>query len=89
MVVLTAGHLRFTDEHGKSQGVFAKPGESRWFPPFTHRVENLGNTPYNAVYIGIKNPRTQDRAALGSGTGELDEQSQKFVTEAIVAAARR
>jgi quercetin dioxygenase-like cupin family protein len=54
VVVLTEGHLRFTDEHGKMQEVFAKPGESRWFPPFKHRVENLGDTAYNAVYIGIK-----------------------------------
>jgi quercetin dioxygenase-like cupin family protein len=89
VVVLTAGHLRFTDEHGKSQEVFAKPGESRWFPPFKHRVENLGDTAYNAVYIGIKNQRTQDQSMLGPGTGELDEQSKKSVTEAILAAARR
>jgi quercetin dioxygenase-like cupin family protein len=54
VVVLTAGHLKFTDEKGKVQEVFAKPGESRWFPPFKHRVENVGDTPYNAVYIGIK-----------------------------------
>jgi beta-alanine degradation protein BauB len=55
VVVLTGGHLQFTDEKGKVTEVFAKPGESRWFPPFKHRVENLGDTPYNAVYIGIKN----------------------------------
>ena len=34
VVVLTAGHLRFADENGKTQEVFAKPGEARWFPPF-------------------------------------------------------
>lgn len=55
VVVLTPGHLRFTDENGKTREVFAKPGESRWFPPLKHRVENLGDTAYNAVYIGIKN----------------------------------
>jgi beta-alanine degradation protein BauB len=54
VVILTGGHLRFTDEDGKTQEVFAKPGESRWFPPFRHQVENLGDTTYNAVYIGIK-----------------------------------
>jgi beta-alanine degradation protein BauB len=54
VVVLTAGHLRFTDENGKTRDVFAKPGESRWFPAFKHKVENLGDTSYNAVYIGIK-----------------------------------
>lgn len=55
VVVLTPGHLRFTDENGKTREVFAKAGESRWFPPLKHRVENLGDTPYNAVYVGIKN----------------------------------
>ncbi|MBV8049805.1 MAG: cupin domain-containing protein [Acidobacteriaceae bacterium] len=54
VVVLTEGHLRFTDQNGKSQEVFAKPGESRWFPPFKHQVENLGDTAYNAVYVGVK-----------------------------------
>src|SRR5512135_2992043 len=54
VVVLTAGHLRFTDEKGKVTEVFSKPGESRWFPPFKHKVENLGDTTYNAVYIGVK-----------------------------------
>jgi len=57
VVVLTAAHLRFTDENGKTQEIHAKPGESRWFPPFKHRVENLGDTPYNAVYVGIKKQR--------------------------------
>lgn len=54
VVVLTPGHLRFTDENGKTREVYAKPGESRWFPPLKHRVENLGDTAYNAVYVGIK-----------------------------------
>jgi quercetin dioxygenase-like cupin family protein len=54
VVVVTAGHLKFTDESGKVTEVFAKPGEARWFAPFKHRVENVGDTAYNAVYIGIK-----------------------------------
>ena len=54
VVVLTAGHLRFTDQDGKTKEVFAKPGESRWYPAFKHKVENLGDTTYDAVYIGIK-----------------------------------
>ena len=65
VVVLTAGHLRFTDQNGKTQEVFAKPGESRWFPPFRHRVENLGDTSYNAVYIGIKNKSVAGRTNPG------------------------
>ena len=53
-VSVTGGHLRFTDQNGKVTEVFAKAGEARWFPPFKHKVENLGDEPYNAVYIGIK-----------------------------------
>lgn len=55
VVNVTGGHLRFTDQNGKVQEVYAKPGEARWFPPFKHKVENLGDTPYNAVYVGVKN----------------------------------
>jgi len=54
VVVITGGHLRFTNQDGKVTEVFAKEGEARWFPPFKHKVENLGDEPYNAVYIGIK-----------------------------------
>jgi quercetin dioxygenase-like cupin family protein len=60
VVVITAGHLRFTDQNGKVQEVYAKPGESRWFPAFKHKVENLGDTSYNAVYVGIKPKRIID-----------------------------
>jgi quercetin dioxygenase-like cupin family protein len=58
VVVLTPGHLRFTDEKGKTREVFAKAGEARWFPPLKHTVENLGDTAYNAVYVGVKNRYT-------------------------------
>jgi quercetin dioxygenase-like cupin family protein len=53
VVVITGGHLRFTDQNGKVTEVSSKPGETRWFPPFKHKVENLGNESYNAVYVGI------------------------------------
>jgi beta-alanine degradation protein BauB len=58
-VTLTDGHLRFTDENGKVTEVYAKAGEARWFPPHKHKVENLGDEPYDAVYIGIKGTMTQ------------------------------
>jgi quercetin dioxygenase-like cupin family protein len=66
VVVLTEGHLKFTDQNGKTQEVYAKPGESRWFPPFKHRVENLGDTAYNAVYVGIKTKAVAAKAGTGS-----------------------
>jgi len=54
VVYVTGGHLRFTDEKGAVKEVHAKAGESRWFPPFKHEVENLGDKPFDAVYIGLK-----------------------------------
>lgn len=54
VVVITGGHLRFTDDKGKITEVFAKPGEARWFAPFRHMVENVGDTAYNAVYVGMR-----------------------------------
>jgi quercetin dioxygenase-like cupin family protein len=88
VVILTAGHLRFTDENGKTQEVFAKPGDSRWFPPFKHRVENLGDTSYNAVYIGIKNKRLAGEASLPTGSPGLDEQTKSLIVEAFLGAAK-
>jgi quercetin dioxygenase-like cupin family protein len=55
VVYITGGHLRFTDQNGVVREVNANAGESRWFPPFKHRVENLGDKPVDAVYVEIKN----------------------------------
>ena len=88
VVVLTAGHLRFTDQNGKTQEVFAKPGESRWFPAFKHKVENLGDTVYNAVYIGIK-PRAVAAAGVQRGQPAMDAQTEKILTDYILASVTR
>jgi beta-alanine degradation protein BauB len=61
VVNITDGHLRFTDQDGKTQEVFSKHGEARWFPPFKHKVENLGDAPYDGVYIGIKDSGASSR----------------------------
>jgi hypothetical protein len=87
VVILTGGHLRFTDENGKTQEVFAKPGDPRWFPPFKHKVENLGDTTYNAVYIGIKNKRLNNEARLKSSP-EMNEKTRELVGAALLAAAK-
>jgi quercetin dioxygenase-like cupin family protein len=55
VVYITGGHLKFTDQDGNVKEVYAKPGESRMFPPFKHKVENLGDKPFDAVYVGLKN----------------------------------
>jgi quercetin dioxygenase-like cupin family protein len=89
VVVLTEGHLRFTDENGKTQEVFAKPGEGRWFPPFKHRVENLGDTAYRAVYIGIKSKKLAAESAVDGGHPEMDAQTKAMVMYALMAEDKR
>jgi quercetin dioxygenase-like cupin family protein len=82
VVSLTEAHLKFTDQNGKVQEVYSKPGEARWFPPFKHRVENLGDTPYNAVYIGVKG-----KSGLASSDGTMGNEDraelQRVVAEAV------
>ncbi len=80
VVILTEAHLRFTDENGKIREVFSKPGEARWYPPFKHRVENLGDTPYDAVYVGVKG-----KLAASNGVPSEDE-IKKIVAEYFVSA---
>jgi quercetin dioxygenase-like cupin family protein len=86
VVVLTAGHLRFTDENGTTKEVFAKPGESRWYPPFKHRVENLGDASYNAVYIGIKSKHLANEVSTNTGPSEMDEATKRLVAGALLTA---
>jgi quercetin dioxygenase-like cupin family protein len=54
VVYISEGHLKFTDQDGKTKEVNAKVGEARYFPPFKHKVENLENKSFDAVYIGLK-----------------------------------
>jgi len=85
VVSITEAHLRFTDENGKVREVFSKPGEARWYPPFKHRVENLGDTTYRAVYIGIKGKVAANGAT--DPTTAMDEETKKIV-EALVASSK-
>lgn len=79
VVILTAAHLRFTDENGKTREVFSKPGEARWYPPFHHRVENLGDTAYDAVYVGIKGMNASNRSK--NPMDALDEETRQIVAK--------
>ena len=76
VVSLTEAHLRFTDESGKVREVYSKPGEARWYPPFKHRVENLGDTAYDAVYVGVKS-----KVAAASGATPSEEEIKQIVAE--------
>ena len=83
VVVITAGHLKFTDENGKVTEVFAKPGEARWFAPFRHRVENVGDTSYNAVYVGIKGKK---EVISGQDSDPLDPEATRILLGYLSAA---
>lgn len=85
VVALTEAHLRFTDENGKTREVFSKPGEVRWYPPFKHRVENLGDTTYDGVYIGLKNKVAAENQAGGEIVA-VDEATQRVIAEYLRAA---
>ena len=89
VVVLTPGHLRFTDENGKTKEVFAKPGESRWYPAFKHKVENLGDTTYDAVYIGIKTKTLATKAGPDTPQPALNAQTAKILADYIQASVKR
>ena len=86
-VSITEAHLRFTDENGKVREVFSKAGEARWYPPFKHRVENLGDTTYQGVYIEVKKTGTASNGTADPTTA-MDEETKKIV-EAILLASRK
>ena len=75
---MTGGHLRFTDQNGKVTEVYAKAGEARWFPAHKHMVENLGDEPYNGVYIGIKGKVTTVAGDPKPGSPVSAEQLARF-----------
>ena len=87
VVSVTAAHLRFTDEEGKTREVFAKPGEARWYPPFKHKVENLGSTTYDAVYVGLKSKTIAAVDQSGDPMAAMDEETKNIVA-ALVAAGK-
>jgi beta-alanine degradation protein BauB len=74
VVNLTNGHLRFTDEKGVTQDVRAIHGEARWFPPVKHKVENLSDTAYDGIYIGVKGGGTRVQGPpmeMDDATGQM------------------
>jgi beta-alanine degradation protein BauB len=89
VVVLTAGHLRFTDQDGKTKEVYAKPGEARWYPAFKHKVENLGDTAYEARYIGIKTKTGLSKASPGGSQPILDAQTARILADYALAQSKR
>lgn len=89
VVSLTEAHLRFTDENGKTREVYSKPGEVRWYPPFKHKVENLGDTTYDAVYVGVKGKLATAANESSAPTTAMDEETRKIVAALLLAAAKQ
>src|SRR5258708_14963427 len=85
VVSLSEGHLRFTDETGKTREVYAKPGEVRWYASFKHRVENLSDTSYYAVYIGVKGQLAIVAARSRDSTTALDAATKRIITQYTIA----
>jgi quercetin dioxygenase-like cupin family protein len=85
VVSITEGHLRFTDESGKVREVFAKPGEVRWYAPFKHRVENLSDIAYDAVYIGIKGKLSASGTASPAA---MDDATRMIISEYLQSATK-
>jgi quercetin dioxygenase-like cupin family protein len=88
VVSLTEAHLRFTDENGKVREVYSKPGEARWYPPLKHRVENLGDTAYEGVYIAVKTKVAASNDGPGNITA-MNEEAGKIFAEYLLSAARQ
>lgn len=88
VVSLTEAHLRFTDESGKTREVFSKAGEVRWYPPVKHRVENLGGTTYDGVYVGVKGKLAT--ASNGSKEPSLatEEEMREVIAEYLLASRK-
>lgn len=88
VVSLTEAHLRFTDENGKIRETLAKPGEVRWYAPFKHRVENLSDTAYDAVYIGVKGKLATASNGSDGSNRATDEEIKKIVADYLLASAK-
>src|SRR3979409_107808 len=88
VVCLSEGHLRFTDEAGKRREGYAKAGEVRWYAPFKHRVENLSDTAYDAVYIGVKGRLATASASSRDSTTAVDDETRRIITQYVLAAGK-
>jgi quercetin dioxygenase-like cupin family protein len=87
-VSITEAHLRFTDENGKVREVYSKAGEARWYPPFKHRVENLGDTTYQGIYIEVKGKAGAASNGAAGATTAMDEDTKKIVAALLLASGK-
>lgn len=55
-VTLTDQHVRVTGPDGVSRELRRRAGEVRYLEPSVHRIENLGQVPYETVLVELKGP---------------------------------
>jgi hypothetical protein len=58
VVAMTAGHMKFVDDHGKTKLSSYLPGDTRWAPAVRHTAENLDDIAYSAIMIEVKADRS-------------------------------
>jgi quercetin dioxygenase-like cupin family protein len=78
VVNLTNGHLRFTDQKGSVQDIRALRGEARWFPSFKHKVENLSDTAYDGIYVGVKGSSSASAHVQGT-PADIDDATKRIL----------
>jgi beta-alanine degradation protein BauB len=88
VVNLTAGHLRLTDGQGKVRDVYSLPGDTQWFPFVKHTVENLGDQPFNAVYVCLK-PRSSTAAGHSQDDAPLSTEQLGEILQAYAQATAK
>jgi quercetin dioxygenase-like cupin family protein len=60
VVFLTDSQTKFSFPDGKTEELGGKAGQALWFPATKHLPENIGDNPFEAVYIELKTPSKKD-----------------------------
>ena len=64
-VMLTDGHIRFTYPGGKSEEITATAGQVLHFPAVEHLPENLGDEPFEAIAVELKDHPVRGKPVQG------------------------
>src|ERR1700676_4871858 len=89
VVSLTEAHLRFTEDNENTREGLSKAGEVRWYPPFKHRVQHLGDTTYDGVYIGVKGKLATVSNGSTEPSASAQEAMKKVVAEYLLASSSK
>jgi hypothetical protein len=81
IVALSSGHIRFVDEQGNVKVSSYSPGDTRWVPSIKHRGENLEDTTYSAIFIGLKSGKVSGNGSVSAKDAvlALNEQTRELI----------